>query len=180
MVLGTFSDFFSILDLSWLILAHHGFQDAFKTPPRLPKTPPRTSRTPPRGSKTPPRASKMPPRHPQKIEKNHWFHKVLRTFFDLLSILDLSWLILAQHGLQDAFKTPPRPPKTPPRAPKTPPRASKMPPRRSRGTPKSLIFIGFCNGFAFLGLLGTSLNQHGLQDASKTLQDAFKTLQDAA
>ena len=115
-----------------------------------------------------------------KNQKNHWFYKVFGTFFDFFSILDLSWLILAQHGLQDAFKTPPRAPKTPPRAPKTPPRAFKMPPRRSRGRSKSLIFLSFFNGFAFLGLLGTSLTQHGLQDASKTLQDAFKTLHDAS
>ena len=43
-----------------------------------------------------------------------------------------------------------------------------------------MIPLGFFNGFAFLGLLGTSLTQHGLQDASKTLQDAFKTLHDAS
>ena len=97
-----------------------------------------------------------------------------------VSILNLSWLILAQHGLQDAFKTPPRAPKTPPRAPKTPPRAFKMPPRRSLGTPKSLIFLSFFNGFAFLGLLGTSLTQHGLQDAFKTLHDDSQNLQDAS
>ena len=53
-------------------------------------------------------------------------------FFDFVSILALTWVILAQHGLQDAFKTPPRPPKTPPRASKTLQRASKMPPRRSK------------------------------------------------
>ena len=103
----------------------------------------------------------------------------LARVFDFFSILDLSWLILAQHGLQDAFKTPPRAPKTPPRAPKTPPRASKMPPRRSRGTPKSFIFLSVFNGFAFLGLRGAILTQRGLLDDAKNLQDAFKSLQDA-
>ena len=103
-------------------------------------------------------------------------------FWVLFSIFFRSWTYLGSNwlNLQDALKTPPRPPKTPPRAPKTPPRASKMPPRRSRGTPNSFILLCFFYGFAFLGLLGTSLTQHGLQDASKTLQDASQNLQDAS
>ena len=55
-----------------------------------------------------------------------------------------------------------------------------MPPRRSRGRPKSFIFQCFFNDFAFLGLLGAILAQHGLQDTSENLQDASKSLQDAS
>ena len=76
----------------------------------------------------------------------------------------LSWLILAS-------KTPPRPSKTPRRPSKTPPRASKIPPRSPRGKPKY---------HDFMGLLGTILAQHGLQDDVKSLQHAFKGLQDAS
>ena len=118
--------------------------------------------------------------HRPQNQKNHWFYKALGTFSDFFSILDLSWLILAQHGLQDAFKTPPRPPKTTPRRLQEPPRASKMPPRRSRGRPKSLSSHCFFNGFAFLGLLGAILVQHGFLDASKSFQDVSKSIQDAS
>ena len=83
-----------------------------------------------------------------------------------------------------ASKTPSRRPQERPRRLQERPRRLQEPSRcrqdATRGRSKSLIFLGFCNGFAFLGLLGTSLTQHGLQDASKTLQDAFKTLHDAS
>ena len=101
----------SILDLSWLILAQHGPQDAFKTPQRPPKTPPRAPKTPPRCLQEPPRRLQEPPARLQEPPRCR----------------------------QDAFKTPSRPPKTPPRAPKTPPRASKMLPRHAKSLPVSKI-----------------------------------------
>ena len=88
-------------------------------------------------------------------------------------VLALSWLILAS-------KTPPRPSKTPRRPSKTPPRASKIPPRSPRGRPKNLDFPLFFKVFAFVGLLGAILAQHGLQDDVKSLQHAFKGLQDTS
>ena len=51
--------------------------------------------------------------------------------------------------------------------------------RRSHGVPNSSIFLCFFNGFAFLGLPGAILAQHGLQDTSENLPDASKSRQDA-
>ena len=69
-------------------------------------------------------------------QKNHWFYKVFRTFFDLGGILALSWSNMASKtnpktlqdapkslqdalkNLQDAFKTPPRRHQDPPSPPK--------------------------------------------------------------
>ena len=43
-----------------------------------------------------------------------------------------------------------------------------------------MIFLVFFKVFAFVGLLGAILAQHGLQDDVKSLQNAFKGLQDAS
>ena len=43
-----------------------------------------------------------------------------------------------------------------------------------------MIFLVFLKVFAFVGLLGTILAQHGLQDDVKSLQNAFMGLQDAS
>ena len=55
-----------------------------------------------------------------------------------------------------------------------------MLPRPPRGTPKGFIFLWFFKSFAFLGLLGAILAQHGLLAAPKSLQDTSKSFQYAA
>ena len=58
--------------LAWLILAHHGLQDAFKPPHRASRTPPRALQTPPKRPRSPPRQlqgrSKRPQEAPTSIQ----------------------------------------------------------------------------------------------------------------
>ena len=79
---------------------------------------------------------------------------------------------------------PPRRPQDPPRRLEDPPRRLQEPPRYPQDPPtggqKTLIFLVFFKVFAFVGLLGAILAQHGLQDDVKSLQNAFKGLQDAS
>ena len=102
---------------------------------------------------------------------------VILEVFALGGVLGTSWRYLGSSW-------PPRRPQDPPRRLEDPPKRLQEPPRYPQDPPtggqKTLIFLVFFKVFAFVGLLGAILAQHGLQDDVKSLQNAFKGLQDAS